>query len=81
MLLAAIDLLERATPASIADRAQLKGMSGQPTPHVAPGVVLPWADKVRTLPPLTGDATLAKNIWEQVDGFGNMYIWQLLLSF
>ena len=69
------------TPASLADRAQLKGMSGQPAPHVAPGVVLPWADKVRTLPPLTGDAALAKNIWEQVDGFGNMYIWQLLLSF
>ena len=69
------------TPASIADRAKLKGMSGQPTPRVAPGVVLPWAEKLPTIPPITGDATLAKNIWEQVDGFGNMYIWQLLLSF
>ena len=69
------------TPASIADRAKLKGMSGRPAPRVAPGVVLPWAEKLPTIPPITGDAALAKNIWEQVDGFGNMYIWQLLLSF
>ena len=69
------------TPASIADRAKLRGMSGQPAPRVAPGVVLPGAEKLPTIPPITGDAALAKNIWEQVDGFGNMYIWQLLLSF
>ena len=70
-----------ALPSSIADRARLTGMTGRPPPHVGPGVCIPWADKVRDLPPITGDADLARRIWEQVDAFGNMYIWQLLLSF
>jgi len=70
-----------ALPGSIADRAQLTGMTERPEPNVAPGVVQSWAEKVRTIPPITGDADLAKRIWEQVDAFGYMYIWQLLLSF
>jgi hypothetical protein len=67
--------------ASVADRKKLVGMAGQPKRRVAPGVCFPWEDKVKTLPPIPGDAELARRIWEQVDAFGNMYIWQLLLSF
>ena len=70
-----------ALAASIADRQKLAGMAGRPHPRVGPGVCIPWEDKVREIPPITGDADLARRIWEQVDAFGNMYIWQLLLSF
>jgi hypothetical protein len=44
-------------------------------------VCYPWEDKVKTLPEITGDQDLIRRVWENVDSFGNMYIWQLLLSF
>jgi uroporphyrinogen-III decarboxylase len=68
-------------PASVADRLKLKGLAGRPAPRIAPGVCYPWEEKVKELPEITGDKELVKRIWEQIDGFGNMYIWQLLLSF
>lgn len=46
-----------------------------------PGVCLPWEQKVKELPPITGDADLVRRIWEFNDSFGNMFIWQCLLSF
>ncbi len=48
---------------------------------VAPGVCIPWERKKSELPPISGDEALVKRIWEELDGFGNMYIWQCLLSF
>jgi hypothetical protein len=48
---------------------------------VAPGVCIPWQRKVKELPAITGKAELFQRIWEQVDALGNMYIWQVLLSF
>lgn len=50
-------------------------------PQAQPGVTIPWEDEVRVLPPIKGDADLVRRIWEQVDAFGHMYIWQCLLSF
>jgi hypothetical protein len=58
--------------------------AGQPPPQarrVPPGVCVPWQDKARELPPISGDVDLARRIWESIDGLGNMYIWQCLLSF
>jgi hypothetical protein len=49
--------------------------------RTAPGVCRPWELEQSQLPPLSGDEGLARRIWEQVDALGNMYIWQLLLSF
>jgi uroporphyrinogen-III decarboxylase len=46
-----------------------------------PGVVVPWEEKRRQLPPLSGDEKLVKDVWEHIDGLANMYIWQVLLSF
>lgn len=46
-----------------------------------PGVCIPWQEKMKELPELTGDPELVKKIWEDVDGLGYMYIWQVLLSF
>jgi len=68
-------------PASVADRKDLPGMSGQAALAVKPGVCFPWEQKVAELSEITGDKELVRRIWENVDAFGNMYIWQLLLSF
>lgn len=46
-----------------------------------PGVVVPWDDKRKQLPPLTGDEDVVRKTWEQIDGLANTYIWQVLLSF
>jgi hypothetical protein len=42
---------------------------------------MPWEQKLKELPPLTGDAELARRVWNSVEGLGNMFIWQVLLSF
>lgn len=68
-------------PASAAERPTLAGMAGRAQPKVRPGVCYPWEDKVKELPPITGSQDLMRKIWEDIDAFGNLYIWQLLLSF
>jgi hypothetical protein len=68
-------------PASVADRAALRGLSGRPAPVIAAGVCVPWEEKARELPPVTGNPDLLRAVWERVDLLGNDYIWQLLLSF
>jgi hypothetical protein len=51
-------------------------------PKKAPGVCIPWEEKRKELPEkLTGDEQLVKQVWEQVDGLGYVFIWQCLLSF
>ena len=47
----------------------------------APGVVIPWEEKLKELPPITGDAELCKTVWQNVDALAYVYIWQCLLSF
>jgi uroporphyrinogen-III decarboxylase len=66
---------------SVADRQTLKGMSDHLRPLVRPGVCFPWEQRLKELPEITGSPELIKRIWEDIDAFGNMYIWQLLLSF
>jgi hypothetical protein len=63
-----------------ADRA-LPGLSHQPTPRIQPGVCLPWELKAAELPEITGDPDLVRRVWEQTDALGNVFIWQVLLSF
>ncbi len=57
------------------------GLEGRPQPAIQPGVCMPWEQKLKELPPLTGDAELARRVWNNVEGLGNMFIWQVLLSF
>ena len=69
------------TPSAAAPRASLAGMQGQPQPRTKPGVCFPWQERIKDLPEITGSVELMSKIWEDIDSFGNMYIWQLLLSF
>jgi uroporphyrinogen-III decarboxylase len=68
-------------PADGSDGANLRGLADRPAPRVPAGDCLPWEDKRKELPPLTGDPDLVRRVWENVDALGNTYIWQLLLSF
>jgi len=46
-----------------------------------PGSCVPWEEKKKELPQITGDQELVKRQWEEIDALGYMYIWQILLSF
>jgi hypothetical protein len=61
--------------------AKKTSSKAKPKMQRAPGVCIPWDEKVKELPPITGDAALAKKVWEDVDSLGYTYIWQVLLSF
>lgn len=68
-------------PSSMASRQQVAGLGKGAGPALRPGTCYPWEDKVRELPEITGDKDLVRRVWEDIDAFGNVYIWQLLLSF
>ena len=56
-------------------------MSEQETPKIQPGVCIPWHEKRKEFPTITGDEEIVKRTWEEIDALGNMYIWQCLVSF
>ncbi|MBN2133171.1 MAG: hypothetical protein JW741_26960, partial [Sedimentisphaerales bacterium] len=68
-------------PSSVQSRREVTGIAGRPAPRVKPGVCLPWEDRVKNLPEITGDKALVEKVWQDIDALGNTYIWQLLLSF
>jgi uroporphyrinogen-III decarboxylase len=57
------------------------GMNGWPATRIKPGVCTPWAEIAAEIPQITGDRELVETIWDNVEGLGNMFIWQCLLSF
>ena len=63
------------------ERRTLSGMRSQAEPPVPPGVCLPWQQRLKELPEITGRPELIEKIWKDIDAFGHTYIWQLLLSF
>jgi len=47
----------------------------------APGVCHSWQETRATIPNITGDETLCRRVWEDIDSLAYMYLWQILLSF
>ncbi len=68
-------------PSSVESRKKVKGIAGRKNPKIKPGVCFPWEQRVKDLPEITGDPAMIQKIWEDIDALGNVYIWQLLLSF
>jgi len=68
-------------PSSVESRKKVAGMTGRPTTRLRPGVCFPWEEKVKELPPVTGNREMVQKIWEDIDSFGVVYIWQMLESF
>ncbi len=57
------------------------GMGKSLNTKVKPGLCIPWEEKRKEISKISGDEEIVKQIWENVDAFGNMFIWQCLLSF
>ena len=47
---------------------------------VKPGVCIPWSEKRKEIKVL-GDEKIVERIWEEIESFGYLFIWQILLSF
>ena len=56
-------------------------MPEQKKPKRKPGVCIPWEEKLKELPKISGDEELVRKVWEDIDALGYVYIWQCLLSF
>jgi len=56
-------------------------MSEQQEPKLKPGVCIPWEQKLKELPEISGDKQLVQKVWEDIDALAYIYIWQCLLSF
>jgi hypothetical protein len=50
-------------------------------PKRAPGVCVPWQEKAKELPEITGDADLVQRVWEETDALAYTYVWHCLVSF
>jgi hypothetical protein len=64
-----------------ATRCEPGEMPGLPKLKTRPGACIPWEDKRKEIPQISGDERLVQRIWEDIDALGYTYIWQCLLSF
>lgn len=46
-----------------------------------PGECYSWQKKKAEIGTIEGDEEICKNTWQEIDGLGNVFIWQLLVSF
>jgi hypothetical protein len=46
-----------------------------------PGVCIPWSEKQKELPPIQAHEDMVRRIWSEIEGLGNMFIYQVLVSF
>jgi hypothetical protein len=46
-----------------------------------PGACVPWFQKCAEIPRIERHEDMVEQIWNDVDGLGNMFIWHLLVSF
>ena len=50
-------------------------------PRSRPGSCRAFDEKLKELPPISGDPALVRRVWDDVDGLAYTYIWHLVLSF
>ena len=46
-----------------------------------PGTCVPWHQKLAEIPRIERHEEMVEQIWNDIDGLGHMFIWQLLVSF
>jgi hypothetical protein len=56
-------------------------MADKKEPKRKPGVCIPWEQKLKELPKISGDEQPVQKVWEDIDALGYVYIWHCLLSF
>jgi hypothetical protein len=62
-------------------KVSVKSAGRKPQEAPTPGVCIPWQQERVKIPLISGDEELFRKIWQQIDELGNMFIWQLLVSF
>lgn len=45
------------------------------------GVCIPWEERVKEYPKLTGDPEIVKKVWQDVDTLAYVYVWSTLTLF
>ena len=55
-------------------------MSEQQPPPIAPGVCIPWEERVKEYPEIMGDAKVVEKVWKEIDGLAYTYVWFCLIS-
>jgi uroporphyrinogen-III decarboxylase len=50
-------------------------------PRVPPGICFPFEEKLKEMPPISGDVRLVREVWDDIEGLAYLYIWHVLLSF
>lgn len=56
-------------------------MTDEKKPKMEPGVCIPWEQKLKEMPEITGDPQLVQTVWQNIDGLAYTYIWHCLVSF
>ena len=69
------------TTKSAENKVKDSDISPLPQPKVRPGTCIPWSEKLKEIPNISGNRDLVKDIWEDLEGLGYTFIWQCLLSF
>jgi uroporphyrinogen-III decarboxylase len=78
---ASMPLRDVDAPTFSPDEYRISGAFPACTTLNPPGVCLSWDEAKRELAPTTGNSDLLREIWGNVDGLGNLFIWQCLVSF
>ena len=56
-------------------------LANPPQQKPQPGECYAWSKKQTEIPHISGDEDLCRRVWQDIDGLGNAFIWQMLLSF
>ena len=52
-----------------------------PAEKPQPGECYSWTKKRAEISDIQGDEEICRQVWQQIDSLGNMFVWQMLLSF
>ena len=80
-------LFQRSEPAGPAGGGKARSPADQPPAFLqGPGPAdrgqcSPWRQERNGWPPVQSDEALIENVWNQIDGLANTFIWQILHSF
>jgi len=48
--------------------------------EIKPGVCIPWGERAKDYPRITGDEKVVKKVWEEIDQLSYLFIWSCLIS-
>lgn len=71
---------EPPTPPAISTPHQASSLNDWRTDR-PPGTCIPWREKLAEISRIQRHEEMVERVWNDVDGLGNMFIWQLLVSF